>query len=286
MDVTLLAVDAESLTEQRKAQGAQAVPELATLGQGADTSGVPALVSPELMRVAEMYEPQVWATDAFVRVDVRGTTSIRAQDGAPTVVVDRRALAAALGTDVAAQRTQLVGPGAAAAISDLDVDTTPGMTVLGRDQWLEQWTSSPLTAGLRTLMVVSQVALAVLAMVALVLTVVATARDRRRTLHVLRTLGLDASTARRLSAGEVLPVMAAALVAGSAIGFVVPWLLTSALGLSALTGEPDGTRLALAWQPVAVAVGALLVGLWVAVEVEARTRRDDDLALGIREAER
>ena len=104
-------------------------------------------------------------------------------------------------------------------------------------------------------MAVSQVALAGLAVVALVLTVVATARDRSRTLHVLRTLGLDAGTARRLSAGEVLPLLVAGLVAGSAIGFVVPWLLTSALGLSALTGEPDGTRLAIAWQPVAIAAG-------------------------------
>ena len=90
----------------------------------------------------------------------------------------------------------------------------------------------------------------------------------------------------RVSLDRHATYIVAAFVAGSAIGFVVPWLLTSALGLSALTGEPDGTRLAIAWQPVAIAAGALLVGLAVAVEVEARVRRDDDLAVGIREAER
>ena len=284
VDVTLLALDAEQYAQLLDATGDPAV-DVATLGQGVD-GAVPALVSPELVRVTEAYEPQVWATEEFVLLDVRGTTSIRAEDGSPTVVVDRRALAAVLDAPVPAQRTELQGPGARAATTDLAVETLPGVTVLEREQWLERWRSSPLTSGLRTLMFVSQVALAVLAMIGLVLTVVATARDRRRTLHVLRTLGLDASTARRLSAGEVLPIAIAALLAGTAIGYVVPWLLTSALGLSALTGEPDGTRLALTWQPVAVAIGALGVGLWAAVEVEARTRRHDDLAVGIREAQR
>ncbi|CAM5790532.1 FtsX-like permease family protein [Cellulomonas persica] len=284
VDATLIAVDAGALAEQRDREGAPQ-PELTSL---VDAGGdrVPALVSPELERVAEQYDPQVWTTDTFVPVDVRGTTAMRDEDGRPVVVVDRQALAAALGAEVPALRTQLVGPGASAAVDELGVSTSPGVTTLGRAEWLEEWTTSPLTSGLRTLMAVSQVALAGLAVVALVLTVVATARDRSRTLHVLRTLGLDAGTARRLSAGEVLPLLVAGLVAGSAIGFVVPWLLTSALGLSALTGEPDGTRLAIAWQPVAIAAGALLVGLAVAVEVEARVRRDDDLAVGIREAER
>lgn len=283
VDVTLVAVDASAFAEQRRREGTP-VPGLAELdGTGAR---VGALVSPELERVVEQFDPQVWTTDTFVPLDVHGTTDLFADGDDPVVVVDRRALAAALDTDVPALRTHLVGTGAVAAVDDLGVATSPGVTTLTRAEWLEDWTTSPLAAGLRTLMVVSQVALAALAVVALVLTVVATARDRRRTLHVLRTLGLDAGTARRLSAGEVLPLVVAAVVAGSVIGFVVPWLLTSALGLSALTGEPDGTRLALAWQPVAVAVGSLLLGLGAAVEVEARARRDDDLAVGIREAER
>ncbi len=286
VDVTLLAVDARALAELRRSAGDPVEPGLASLGEQTSPTAAPALISPELERVAEAFAPQVWATDVFAPLDVQGTTSIRGDDGAPTVVVDRAVLASVLGTDVPAQYTRLLGPGAVRAVTDLAVAETPGVTVLSREGWLEDWTSSPLTAGLRTLMVVSQVALALLAVVALVLTVVATARDRRRTLHVLRTLGLDPGTARRLSAGEVLPLTVAALLAGSAIGFVVPWLLLSALGLTALTGEPDGTHVAFTWQPVAIAVGALLAGLWVAVEIEARTRRDDDLAVGIREAER
>ncbi|UJP41184.1 FtsX-like permease family protein [Cellulomonas palmilytica] len=284
VDVTLLAVDAEHWARLRAAQGAVVDDGLAGLGADAP-GGVPALVSPELQRIAEAFDPQVWTTDVFVPVDVRGTTSVRV-DGAPTVVVDRTALAAGLGAPVPAQTTWVLGRGADEAVVAEAVAALPEVSVLSRVEWLDTWNSSPLTTGLRTLLRVAQAALAVLAVVALVLTVVATARDRRRTLHVLRTLGLDAGTARRLSAGEVAPIAVAGLLAGSAIGVVVPWLLTNALGLSALTGEPGTTRVTVTWLPFAVAVGALAAGLAVAVEVEARTRRDDDLALGIREAER
>jgi len=281
----LFAVDAEAFANLRAARG-EPEPTLAGLTAPGRAGAVPALISPSLERVAESFDPQVWTTDAFVPLDVRGTTNLAGTDGSPVVVVDRTAFAAALGTDVPAERTWLLGEGAAAATADLGIATLPGVSVLSRAQWLETWNESPLTTGLRTLLVVAQVTLALLAVVALVLTVVATARDRRRTLHVLRTLGLDPGTARRLSAGEILPLAVTGLVAGSAIGVVVPWLLTTSLGLSALTGEPDGTRIAVGWQPFALAAGALAVGLWAAVEVEARTRRDDDLALGIREAER
>lgn len=281
----LLAVDAEAFARLRAAQGTPQ-PELATLTATGPAGKVPALVSPSLERVAEAFDQQVWTTDSYVPLEVRGTTSLVGTDGRPVVVVDRTALDAVLESDATADRTWLLGEGAAAASADLGVATLPGVTVLSRDHWLETWNESPLTTGLRTLLLVAQVTLALLAVVALVLTVVATARDRQRTLHVLRTLGLDAGTARRLSAGEILPLAVTALVAGSAIGLVVPWLLTTSLGLTALTGEPDGTRVAVGWQPFALAAAALAVGLWAAVEIEARARRGDDLALGIREAER
>ncbi|ASR53827.1 FtsX-like permease family protein [Cellulomonas sp. PSBB021] len=284
VDVTLLAVDTAPFEALRAARG-ESDAGLARLADGAPGTGVPALVTADLEPIAETSDPQVWVTESFVALDPRGTTDLRV-DGAPTVVVDRAVLAAAMGVEIPAETTWLLGPGADDAVTATAVEGLPNVRVLSRTDWLDAWNTSPLTTGLRTLLRVAQGALAVLAVVALVLTVVATARDRRRTLHVLRTLGLDAGTARRLSAGEAAPVAVAGLLAGCAIGVAVPWLLTGALGLSTLTGEPDGTRVATTWVPFVLAAGALALGLAVAVEVEARTRRDDDLALGIREAER
>jgi len=284
VDVTLLAVDAAEWAALREGRGADVEPGLDALGDG-DGERVPALVTEDLLRVADQYDPQVWTVEEFAPLDVRGTTDLRLE-GAPTVVVDRAALAAALDAPVTPTTTWLAGPGAAAAVGGDALAALPTVTVQTRDGWLEAWNASPLTTGLRTLLRVAQATLAALAALALVLTVVATARDRRRTLHVLRTLGLDAGTARRLSAGEAAPVAVAGLVAGAAIGCAVPWLLTNALGLTALTGEPGTTTVVVTWLPFAVAAGALALGLALAVEVEAATRRDDDLALGIREAER
>jgi len=281
VDVTLLALDVRAFAQRETTEGRTPDPGLVALAEAGADGAVPALISPGLATTADTFGPQVWVTDAFVGLDVQGATTL---GSGPTVVVDRERLADALAVPVPAERTSLDGPGADAAARS--VTTLPGVTVLTRAQWLEDWQSSPLVTGLRSLLVVAQVTLALLAAVALTLTVVATSRDRRRTLHVLRTQGLPARDSRRLAAGEVLPLVVAALVGGVLIGLAVPWLLTGSLGLSELTGEPDGTRVALAWEPFVLVVGTVLLGLLVAVEAEARARRDDDLAQGIREAER
>lgn len=282
----LLAVDADELAAARAALGADDE-GLTALAAAQGATRVPALVSPSLLRTAETLDPNVWVREEYAPLDVLGTTSVTGSaETTPTVVVDRAALEAATGSDLLADTVWVVGPGAADAVAATGLGTADGVSVLSRADWLEEWQASPLTAGLRSLLGAAAVALALLAGIALLLTVVATSRDRRATINVLRTLGTPERTGRWIAGIEVLPTAVASLLAGAAIGVAVPWLLTGALGLGALTGEPDGTRVVVTWQPFAVAGAAVVVAIVVAVQLEAWLRRHDDLAGAIREAER
>ena len=119
----------------------------------------------------------------------------------------------------------------------------------------------PLNAGLLALLVATGLILAGYAALGLVLTVVATSRERGRTLSALRTLGLDARTARAMTFGELAPLALAAVLAGTAIGIAVPWLLTGALGLDLLTGDPAATSLQVTWVPIVAATVVVLASL-------------------------
>jgi putative ABC transport system permease protein len=86
--------------------------------------------------------------------------------------------------------------------------------------------------------------------------------------------------------GELAPLAAAALVAGTLNGVGVPGLLARSLGLDVATGRPGAVALAVSWVPVAVAVAVVAVALVAAVRVESATRRRDRLGDVLRVGER
>ncbi|MFS0706138.1 FtsX-like permease family protein [Cellulomonas sp. 179-A 9B4 NHS] len=308
LTATLLVVDAAELARVRADRGLPVDAGLAALGTAGADGAVPALVSAGLLdrlsahpvegdlRVGVLGEP--------VAVDVRGTTAMLPDAGAPPldaraaapaaveddglVVVDRSALVAT-GVDVPApDRAWLSGPGAVAAVTALALPpaAASGITVTTHDGWSRAWTGDPLTAALQALQAAGVGVLALLLVLTLVLVVVATSRERGRTLSTLRTLGLDAGTARAATLGELAPLVVGGLLGGAVIGLVVPWLVTDALGLPWLTGDPRGGRVAPAVWPVVVAAGALLAALAVAVGVEQAVRRRDRLGDVLRVGDR
>ena len=189
-------------------------------------------------------------------------------------------------TSWSATTTWVDGPGAAAAVGAAGLTDTPGITVTEHDEWLSTWRASPLNAGLLALLVATGLVLAGYAVLGLVLTVVATSRERGRTLSALRTLGLDARTARAMTFGELAPLALAAVLAGTAIGIAVPWVLTGALGLDLLTGHPAAAALQVTWVPIVGATVVVLGALAVAVGVESAVRRRDRLGEVLRVGER
>ncbi|MFC8191755.1 FtsX-like permease family protein [Cellulomonas sp. NPDC057328] len=311
LSATVLAVDAEAWAQARAARGLpvdDGLAALATPSVDAPAGSVPALVSATLLtRTAEAGDagpPTVTLPLGSVTLDVRGTTELDADRGAPPldaraafpvesedeglVVVDRAALAAAGVTVPSPDRAWVTGPGAAAAVDALTLPPpqVAGIVTTTRDGWWEAWSSAPLTSSLLTMQLLGVGVLALLLVLALVLVVVATARERGRTLSTLRTLGLDGRTARAATLGELAPLVLGGLVGGSLIGLAVPWLVADALGLPWLTGEPGDARLVPAAWPVLVAAAALLVALAVAVAVEQAVRRRDRLGEVLRVGER
>lgn len=303
LTATLLVVDASELAEVRRAAGLP-VGDLAALADPGAPGTVPALVDPGLLDRAGLTGQDVAMSvlDGAVRLDVRGPAPLPPDGGAPPldaravaqdeddglVVVDRARLAAVADRLPTVDRAWAAGPGAVDAVAAAGIAPTPrsGIVVTVRDAWWRAWSSGPITSALTALLVASVAVLTVLSVLALVLVVVATARERGRTLSALRTLGLDARTARWATLGELAPLAAGGVVGGVAIGLGVPALVDDALGLQLLTAEPGGAGVDVTWWPVAAAVGAVTVAVVVAVAVEQAVRRRDRLGEVLRVGER
>lgn len=85
---------------------------------------------------------------------------------------------------------------------------------------------------------------AVLALLAVGFAVLAEAGSRGQALSRLRTMGLSARQGRRLLAYELVPLLGVAVLAGAAVGVLLPRLLGGSLGLETFTGGATaGTHL-------------------------------------------
>ncbi|MEO3789563.1 FtsX-like permease family protein [Nonomuraea sp. B10E15] len=112
----------------------------------------------------------------------------------------------------------------------------PSATVETQEAALAAIQADPLTGTVRTTMVVVTVALGAYALVAIVLSLVAGAAGRARTVSLLRTLGLSGRQARRLVLLELLPVVLVTAPVGLALGLVLPAALGPGVDVSAFAG--------------------------------------------------
>jgi len=293
LTATVVVVDSAALAQVRAARGLPVDPGLAELGDASDDR-VPALVSADLLaRVDTTDGGHLQVLADHVGLDVRGATTLTSDTGAPpadaraahatvtaddgVVVVDGAVLAAVATRAPAPTRAWVSGPGAQQAVDDLRLADLPGVTVTTADGWWHAWTRAPLPTALTTLLLAAVGMLAALAVVALALVVVATSGERGQTLSTLRTLGLDARTARWATLGELAPLVVGGLVGGATIGLALPLLIGDALGLAWVTAAPGDVPVTLTWWPLLLAAAALVVALGVAVAVEEAVRRRERL---------
>jgi putative ABC transport system permease protein len=114
---------------------------------------------------------------------------------------------------------------------------------------------------------------AVLALAAVAFAVVAGAPIRARTLARLRTMGLSRRQWHRMLFVELVPPVSLAVLAGAAVGALLPLLFTPALRLSAFTG---GAAVRVRADPGLIAgvlvFGILALALAVAVDAAAGYR--------------
>lgn len=166
-----------------------------------------------------------------------------------------------------------------AAIAGADATvTTPEMlrTELG---------GSAATQGLVVSLVGAIVLSSLLTALAIVLTLVVGRPARERLLPLLSTLGLRRRGERALVAWEIGPVVAAALVAGAALGAALPFVVLQGIDLRPFTGEDRQPVVVFdPWLVCAVLVGAVVVA-GVAVLLAARVGGEQSAARAMRKEE-
>jgi putative ABC transport system permease protein len=271
----LVVVDAAGFGRMLADTPLPGAPSLARLTAPAG-GGVPALVrsaggslrpgmSLELRRAGE---PAIPLTAVGTAPAVGGAADV--------VLVDAAALAAA-GMPVAPNTIWVTGPGAQRAAAA----TTTGHTVLRTDV-LRSLRGAPLVSGLLRLSVASVVTLMALGLMGLMMGAAAQAPERWLTLSRLRTLGLRLRDARRVAAGELLPVVAIAGLTGPLLGVLLAGTALGPLSLPRVTGQVTDQVLAPPWGWLGCVPMVFLAAVAVVVSTESARRRRGRLATALR----
>ncbi len=249
---------------------------LRRLGDGSGSGPLPVVVDAEVARQMVGRTLQLQLDSGPVPARAVGTVP----DGpggwqsGPFVFADLDALRRR-SADAVPTSALVVGPGAGAALRATGV---PADEVLTRTGWLAALRAEPLVAGVRLAVLLAAGLLAVLAAAALAAAVLAGAPDRRRTLGLLRTLGMRRRTGWWLLVADLLPLVAGGVLGGAAIGVVAAQVFDPALALAGLTGGREDPAVVVSGPVLGlVLLGAVLV-LAAGVGVEAMTWRRDRFA--------
>lgn len=225
--------------------------------------------------IAMYYGPE------YVPLHVVGTSAVSPAGyvKGPYAFVDIDAVARLMPEGYAANTFLVAGAGADDAVSQLDQET-----VLTRSGWTNDRRGLALISGVENTMVFAILAVGLLAIVALVATVVSGARARGRALSMLRTLGMSSKLGWWLALAELAPLVLAAVLGGIAAGYAVVLVLAPSLGLHVLSGGI--TVPAASFSPnviIGLAVAALvllLLGALADVLVHRRDKLSEVLRVG------
>ena len=170
-----------------------------------------------------------------------------------------------------------VAPAIAEVVAEAQTDDNrANVRVFDRTTQLADARSAPTIAGLEFALALAALGALLLSVLTVVLASVTAAASRHRILGVMRTLGMSPRQVGGLILWELGPVAVTAVLAGTALGLVLPWIVTGALDLRPFVG---GTETPLpAVVPLAVAVTAagfiLVVALAGAIAVAIGRRLD------------
>jgi putative ABC transport system permease protein len=166
------------------------------------------------------------------------------------------------------------GPGAGAAINGLDA---PRTAVHARATWLSARRHLALVNGVDVAITLSTLATALAAMVALIVILLSGARERGRSLALVRTLGLPARLGWWLALAEVAPLLVAAIIGGVLAGVGIVVFLEPAMGLRELAGGLGDPQPTVSPSLIAGLAASTIVLLLIAIAIEVAVRRRDRL---------
>ncbi|MGW7479981.1 FtsX-like permease family protein [Nonomuraea muscovyensis] len=190
-------------------------------------AGVPALVSPELRGRGTM--DVGWQTR--VKVAERGVVP-----SVPGFFARGKFLVVPYEINERPTANTLLIKGDADAEAVARAVGRPRAQVSSQAESLAAIESAPLTGTVRVVLLVTTVALAAYALVAVVVTLVIGAADRARALAFLRPLGLTERQAQGLTVLEILPMILVTALVGLALGLGLPAALGPGVDLSAYAG--------------------------------------------------
>jgi len=280
--VQVLAVDPAGFADLLAATPIGPVPQVAGLATADGKGGLPALVSGPLSRDAGAGLSVLWDGVTVPITPVGEAPALptasalvsgvrKAVSAAPLLVVDRQALAAAVGAAVDPDTLWVAGPGADTAVATAELG--PGAALVSRADWLAERRADPLTAGLDGLVSLSLAVLAALAVLVTVLGVASEAPGRGSGLAALRVLGLDRGRTWQVALGEVAPPVVLGAAAGLGVGLALVPAVSGALALRLVTGQvADPLVVVPGWVGASAALVLLTVLVAVAVESSARRR--------------
>jgi len=284
LTVTVMAVD-ESYSQVVAGASGASVDSLTLLADaGADDERLPVVVDAETAARLTSKDFDMYFIASLVPMRMVGTTTVTPAgylDG-PFVFVDLDALSERLDEPLEVRTVQANGPGAEAAADELGL---PAGTVLSRADWVEQRRSLAMVAGVERTMLLAVGMTGLLALVAMIATVVGGSGSRGRTLSLLRTLGMPRRLGWWLALAELTPLIIASVVGGVLAGIAVVLSLGSSLGLEVLTG---GTTVPAASVPpsvVIVIVGGAIALLIIGTIAEGLVHRRDRLSEVLRVGE-
>jgi putative ABC transport system permease protein len=197
--------------------------------------------------------------------------------GRPTWMLMDRENAAPF-TETLVPRSVLVrlapGADAAAAVSALSELAGAEAAVTTADELASELGSRPDARGLTVGLVAAIVISTLLTALAITLTLAVGRPARERLLPLLATLGLGRRGERALVGWEIAPVTVAAVVAGVALGAVVPWIVLAGVDVRTFTGGSTAPLVAYDWPLigaiVATSIAVSIAAAAVAASVGAR----------------
>jgi putative ABC transport system permease protein len=215
--------------------------------------------------------------NGLVDLHVIGVTDVepRGYIQGPFIYVDLAALSRQLPKPVGANQLLLNGTGALAAANFVEAASTDIHT---RATWLNDRRHLALVQGTQNTMLIATIALALLAMIGLIATVLAGARERGRALSLLRTLGMRPGLGWWLALAELAPVVVAALIGGVASGVAMVLLLEPSLGLDVLSGGEEIPQTTVSPILILGLIGATFALMVISVLVEVVAHRRDKLS--------
>jgi len=230
----------------------------AALAQPRAASGVPPGPVPALLSTLGRdilgQHSTLFVAGRTLRLRIAGTLNAitGAQPGSQFVVLPRWALGTQAPTPAV---MAIIGPHLdAAALTAAARRTVPGAQVTLRSRLLATISGAPLPHGGFVTFALGAAAAGAFSLLILVLTLVLSARSRELTLARLVTMGLGPSQSRRITAAEILPLIVAAVVGGTACALALVPLVGSAIDLAAFTGMP--VTVPLRAEPLAIVAAA------------------------------